>query len=377
MNKEIITKDDFNQFVAQIEKRAGYRRPLAFGLGIAHVDKNGEILDTFFPLPQYKGSYGTAAILADVVGVYGTETYKVSSEILAKILSKFAPFIKDGQFHENIEAIKTMYEAAQAFEKSSVRKKVVVVTFIDVPDYDTGPRTVSDAFLRLHLLSHRKVKPNEINLDGIFGVLKNLAWTNEGPIHLAELEERQLQAQIQGHPLHINAVDKFPRMVDYVIPSGVRIANAANVRLGAYLAEGTTVMHAGFVNFNAGTLGTSMVEGRISAGVVVGDQTDIGGGASIMGTLSGGGKEKITIGRGCLLGANAGTGISLGDLCVIEAGLYVTAGMKLFYKGEEIKAKELSSVDGITFWRNGLTGQVEAQDKPNKITLNEVLHSGN
>ena len=176
------------------------------------------------------------------------------------------------------------------------------------------------------------------------------------------------------HPIHVTGVDKFPRMADYVVPSGVRIADASRVRLGAYLGEGTTVMHEGFCNFNAGTLGTSMVEGRISAGVVVGDQSDIGGGASIMGTLSGGGKEKIKIGRGCLLGANAGTGISLGDRCVIEAGLYITAGMPVVYNGTVMKAYELSGRSGLTFRRNGIDGRVEALEKPNNVVLNDILH---
>ncbi len=235
----------------------------------------------------------------------------------------------------------------------------VVTTVIE--DLSAPPADVADAYLRLHLLSHRLVAPRSINVEGIFGVLPNVAWTSLGPVAVDALPEVRMRARIAGEPMIVLGVDKFPRMVDYVVPSGVRIADADRVRLGAHLAEGTTVMHEGFCNFNAGTLGPSMVEGRISAGVVVGPGSDIGGGASIMGTLSGGGKEKVTIGEGALIGANGGIGISLGDRSVVEAGCYVTAGSKVTLPdGTVVKGRELSGVADLLFRRNSVTGALEA-----------------
>ena len=243
-------------------------------------------------------------------------------------------------------------------------------------DVDAAPESAADAYLRLHLLSGRLAAPRTINLDGIFGKLNNVAWTNLGPVAVGELEEVRMRARRAGQVLHVQAVDKFPRMVDYVVPSGVRIADASRVRLGAHLAEGTTVMHEGFVNFNAGTLGTSMVEGRISAGVVVGDGSDVGGGASIMGTLSGGGQEVISIGERCLLGANSGIGISLGDDCVVEAGLYVTAATPVLTPDGVVKARQLSGQSGLLFLRDGQTGKVVARPRAGKtVELNEALHT--
>ena len=251
----------------------------------------------------------------------------------------------------------------------------VITTVIE--DLSSAPKDSADAYLRLHLLSHRLVKPRSINLDGIFGLLQNVAWTSIGPVAINKLAGVQLAARSHGISLNIYGVDKFPRMVDYVVPSGVRIADADRVRLGAHLAEGTTVMHEGFVNFNAGTLGASMVEGRISAGVVVGNGSDIGGGASIMGTLSGGGKEVISVGEGCLIGANAGIGISLGDNCVVEAGSYVTGGSKVkLPDGAIVKAKELSGASNLVFWRNSVTGGLEVKPKTGQWEgLNAALHS--
>ncbi len=233
-----------------------------------------------------------------------------------------------------------------------------------------------DAYLRLHLLSHRLVAPHGLNADGLFGVLTNVAWTNHGPCAIEGFEIVRARLRRRG-PVTVYGVDKFPRMVDYVMPSGVRIADADRVRLGAHLAPGTTVMHEGFVNFNAGTLGNSMVEGRISAGVVVGDGSDIGGGASIMGTLSGGGTQVISVGERCLLGANDGLGISLGDDCVIEAGLYVTAGTKVTTgDGQTVKARELSGANNLLFRRNSVTGAVEVVKRDGTgITLNDALHA--
>ncbi len=258
-------------------------------------------------------------------------------------------------------------------ELRQVRTQVITTV---VNDLSAAPKDAADVYLRLHLLSHRLVKPRSINLDGIFGLLQNVAWTSLGPVAIENLTSVQLAARASGITLNVFGVDKFPRMVDYVVPSGVRIADADRVRLGAHLAEGTTVMHEGFVNFNAGTLGTSMVEGRISAGVVVGNGSDIGGGASIMGTLSGGGKEVITIGENCLIGANSGVGISLGDNCVVEAGCYITGGSKITLPdGQVVKAKELSGANNLMFWRNSVNGALEAKPKTGVWSgLNTALH---
>jgi len=261
------------------------------------------------------------------------------------------------------------------------------VTLTDI-DLDAPPQDASDAYLRLHLLSHRLAEPNSINLDGIFGALANVVWTSLGPCAVDDFERVRLRLRADG-PVQVFGVDKFPRMTDYVLPSGVRIADADRVRLGAHLAPGTTVMHEGFVNYNAGTLGVSMVEGRIGQGIVVDDGSDIGGGASIMGTLSGGGKERVRIGKRCLLGAESGIGISLGDDCVVEAGLYVTAGTKLTYLADigdaadrasasprTVKAIELSGRPGLLFRRNSLTGAVEALPRRGfGIELNSALHA--
>jgi 2,3,4,5-tetrahydropyridine-2-carboxylate N-succinyltransferase len=246
-----------------------------------------------------------------------------------------------------------------------------------IEDLAAPPASVADAYLRLHLLSHRLVTPHAINLDGIFGVLANLAWTTLGPVPVERIDAVQLAARSQGVTLNVLGVDKFPRMVDYVVPSGVRIADADRVRLGAHLAAGTTVMHEGFVNYNAGTLGASMVEGRISAGVVVGDGTDVGGGASIMGTLSGGGTQVISLGERCLLGANSGVGISLGDDCIVEAGLYITAGTRVTLPdGEVTKARDLTGASNLLFLRDSVSGAVVAKARSGSWGgLNAALHA--
>jgi len=239
------------------------------------------------------------------------------------------------------------------------------------------PADAADVYLRLHLLSHRLIRPHEANLDGMFGLLTNVAWTSLGPVGADDVEAARLRARAGGVRLEVYGVDKFPRMTDYVVPSGVRIADADRVRLGAHLASGTTVMHEGFVNFNAGTLGTSMVEGRISAGVVIGDGSDVGGGASIMGTLSGGNDMVITVGERCLLGANSGLGIPLGDDCVVEAGCYVTAGSKLVLPdGDVVRARDLAGVNNMLFWRNSTTGALEARPRTGSWGgLNAALHA--
>jgi len=251
-----------------------------------------------------------------------------------------------------------------------------VIVRTTIASLDDGPVDAFDAYLRLHLLSHRLIAPHGANLDGVFGLLANVVWTNYGPCAVEGFELTRARLRRRG-PVTVYGVDKFPRMVDYVMPAGVRIADADRVRLGAHLAPGTTVMHEGFVNFNAGTLGTSMVEGRISAGVVVGDGSDVGGGASIMGTLSGGGKEVISVGKRCLLGANSGLGISLGDDCVVEAGLYVTGGTKVSTSdGQTVKARDLSGASNLLFRRNSLSGAVEVVSRDGTgITLNDALHA--
>jgi 2,3,4,5-tetrahydropyridine-2-carboxylate N-succinyltransferase len=253
-------------------------------------------------------------------------------------------------------------------------KKIAVKTQINLDD---KPKDVSDVYLRLHLLSHRIVKPNSVNLEGIFGILPNVVWTSAGACAVDGFEKVRHELQNKYGNMIVYGVDKFPRMVDYVIPEGVRIADGDRVRLGAYLSAGTTVMHEGFINFNAGTLGKSMVEGRISAGVVVGDGSDIGGGASIMGTLSGGGKEVISVGQRTLLGANSGIGISLGDDCIVEAGIYITAGSKITLPdGKIVKAKDLSGANNLLFRRNSQSGSLEVLPKTGTWSgLNSVLHN--
>jgi 2,3,4,5-tetrahydropyridine-2-carboxylate N-succinyltransferase len=313
----------------QYDDAAAHRPRGAWGFGLATVHESGAVLDTWFPDPQL-GSSETTAAPDELAALAGTD---------------------DGR---------------------GVRLDVVRTDI----DLDAAPQDVPDAYLRLHLLSHRLVRPHGLDISGIFGVLTNVVWTNHGPCAVEDFERTRARLRAAGH-VTVFGVDKFPRMVDYVLPSGVRIADADRVRLGAHLAHGTTVMHEGFVNFNAGTLGTSMVEGRISSGVVVGEGSDIGGGASILGTLSGGGTETVSIGAGCLLGANAGIGISLGDRCVVEAGCYVTAGTKVTLQdGSVVKARELSGHDDLMFWRNSVSGAVEAMAREGTWgALNESLHA--
>ena len=302
---------------------------LASAHGLATVASDGTILDVWYPAP----------VLGELA-----QAEELSGELSA---------------------------AAQDDAARGTTQKVVSLTI----NLDVAPADTADVWLRLHLLSHRLVQPNSINLDGIFGHLANVVWTDFGPCQVEGFETTRLKLRARG-AVTVYGVDKFPRMVDYVVPAGVRIADAGRVRLGAHLASGTTVMHEGFVNFNAGTLGTSMVEGRISASVVVGDGSDVGGGASIMGTLSGGGKERIVIGERVLLGANAGVGISIGDDSVVEAGLYVTAGTRVVLGEKQVKALELSGVPNLLFRRNSITGTVEALPRAGQtVELNSALHA--
>ncbi len=275
------------------------------------------------------------------------------------------------------DAVPTEHTSAVAGVPTGDDRRNVTIEVVSlVIDTANAPADASDVYLRLHLLSHRRALPRSLNLDGAFGKLANVAWTNLGPIHPDFIEDARLLARRRGEVLTVHGLDKFPRMTDYVIPSGVRIADADRVRLGAHLAPGTTVMHEGFCNFNAGTLGTSMVEGRISQGVIVGNGSDIGGGSSIQGTLSGGGIEQITIGERCLLGANAGIGISLGDDCVVEAGLYVTASTPVLTPdGVVVKARELSGRSSLMFIRDGQSGKVVVRPRGTSWgSLNEALH---
>ncbi|MFC4007508.1 2,3,4,5-tetrahydropyridine-2,6-dicarboxylate N-succinyltransferase [Nonomuraea purpurea] len=309
----------------------------AFGVGLATIAADGTVLDTWFPDPELGEAPQT-----------GTE--RLSAGEAGELAELTGP------------------DAARGVEVVAVRTGIAKLS--------EPPVDAHDVYLRLHLISSRLIKPHGTNLDGIFGLLANVAWTNFGPCPVPGFERTRLRLRARG-AVTVYGVDKFPRMVDYVLPSGVRIADADRVRLGAHLASGTTVMHEGFVNFNAGTLGASMVEGRISAGVVVGDGSDVGGGASIMGTLSGGGKQVISIGDRCLLGANSGLGISLGDDSVVEAGLYVTAGTKVTLPdGTTVKAAELSGSTGILLRRNSQSGTVEAVPrKGTGIELNTALHT--
>jgi 2,3,4,5-tetrahydropyridine-2-carboxylate N-succinyltransferase len=296
--------------------------------------------------------------------------------MLDRALAYFVCFAGDGKRHANIEAIQMARDvlATPVSPDPIAVPRAPVVSFVG--GLDDAPADASGVYLRLHLLSARKVQPHGQNLAGIFGLLNNVVWTDIGPYDPDTFDRVSMRARSHGRALRVSGVDKFPRMTDYVIPSGVRIADADRVRLGAHLASGTTVMHEGFCNFNAGTLGVSMVEGRISAGVVVGDGSDVGGGSSIMGTLSGGGKEVIRIGEKCLLGANAGLGISLGNGCTVEAGLYLTAGAKVTLPdGRIVKALELSGQDDLLFRRNSQSGAIEVVAKRNQVVLNEALHA--
>ena len=321
-----------------------------WGIGLATISSSGQTLDVWYPRPHL-----------------GTRGAGEDSDLL---------------------------ETLSALERKDPARDVHTAVVTCTADLEDQPQSTADAYLRLHLLSHRLKAPNTINLDGIFSRLPNVVWTSAGPCAVDGFEETRMRLRASlGHPVTVHSVDKFPQMVNYVIPSGVRIAEGSRVRLGAHLAEGTTVMHAGFVNFNAGTLGRSMVEGRISQGVVIDDGSDVGGGASMMGTLSGGGRERVRLGKRCLLGANSGLGIPLGDDCVVEAGLYLTAGTKvslmpgggvvpgdegLFAEPRAVSARELAGASNVLFRRNSVSGRVEAHARGGKgIELNDELHAAN
>ncbi len=339
----------------------------ALALGTSTRNQDGKIIEAWYPQPIVEP--------ADTLVAAITKTIKHESGNEAHVLEKehYRPLIeifKEAQLTLNVKLL----EAAKSSDQTLV---------LTILESDSAPVSVAEGYLKLQLLSHRLAKPQQINLEGIFGILHNIAWTSEGPIDLPELPERQIDARTNGRILEVNCIDKFPKMADYVVPSGIRIGDTARVRLGAHLGEGTTVMHAGFVNFNAGTEAVSMIEGRVSAGVLVGNGSDVGGGASIMGTLSGGGKEVVSMGENCLLGANSGTGIPLGDRCTIEAGLYITAGTKvtLLDSNKEatgtVKARDLAGKSDLLFWRNAVTGRVECLTNKSAIELNSELHTHN
>ncbi|MDG3087351.1 2,3,4,5-tetrahydropyridine-2,6-dicarboxylate N-succinyltransferase [Vibrio hannami] len=340
-----------------------------FSLAFGTATKNnaGKIIEAFFPNPVLNPSEALVAAIAKVSGYEaGNQAIEVSAETAAELATAFAA---------NADVANASFA-----EKAAASKQPLVLVILES---DEKPQSVAEGFLKLQLISNRLVKPHGTVLDGIFGLLHNIAWTNEGPIDLPELADRQIEARLAGRVLTVDCVDKFPKMVDYVVPAGVRIADTSRVRLGAHVGEGTTVMHEGFINFNAGTTGVSMVEGRISAGVMVGDGSDIGGGASIMGTLSGGGTVVVSIGENSLLGANAGLGFPLGDRCTIESGLYVTAGSKvsmLDSSGKEVevvKARDLAGKPDLLFRRNSVTGQIECLTNKSAVELNSELHSNN
>ena len=330
-----------------------------FGLGVASKNSRGEILDVYYPAP-----------LATISGELASALEGVNGEIDAAAARSLATDLK---------AAGHAPPAAVA-EKIAGADKAIVASSLSE---NAPPKSVGDAYLKLHLLSHRLVKPHGTDLSGIFALLPNVAWTDEGAIDLDELPERQLTARLSGKVLEVSSVDKFPKMTNYVVPAGVRIAHSARVRLGAYLGAGTTVMHEGFINFNAGAEGPGMIEGRISAGVMVGKGSDLGGGCSTMGTLSGGGNIIISVGEECLIGANAGLGIPLGDRCTIEAGLFVTAGTKVAVLDdarkivETVAARDLAGRSDLLFRRNSLSGSVECLTNKTAIELNESLHANN
>lgn len=338
---------------------------LAFGT--ATKNRDGKIIEAFFPNPVLNPSDELIAAISEIAGY---EQGNQAIEISAKQCEQLAAIFSAHHQTQNASF------ATKAVNSSQPLVLVILAS-------DEKPSSVAEGFLKLQLISNRLVKPHAIVLDGIFGLLHNIAWTNEGPIDLPELAERQIEARLAGRQLSVDCVDKFPKMVDYVVPTGVRIADTSRVRLGAHVGEGTTVMHEGFINFNAGTTGVSMVEGRISAGVMVGNGSDIGGGASIMGTLSGGGSVVVSIGENSLLGANAGLGFPLGDRCTIESGLYVTAGSKVLMldsagkQVEVVKARDLAGVSDLLFRRNSSTGQIECLANKSAVELNAELHSNN
>ena len=339
----------------------------AMALGCGSKNRDDQWLEVFYPDPVINPDSKLVDVVSEEVGYEGGNA---ALELTHRQIQHLAREWREAGFeHEASYAV--------AFQES---ERPVVLTILES---DAEPSSTPEAYLKLHLLSHRLVRPHGVVLSGIFPLLPNVAWTNEGAVDLNELPERQLLARLNGKVLEVNSVDKFPKMTDYVVPAGVRIADTARVRLGAYVGEGTTVMHEGFINFNAGTEGPGMIEGRISAGVFVGKGSDLGGSSSTMGTLSGGGNIVISLGENCLLGANAGTGIPLGDRCTIEAGLYITAGTKVEVLDQNgkvadtVKARDLAGQSYLLFRRDSVSGAVQCQTNKTAVALNEELHKHN
>ncbi|WP_019530533.1 2,3,4,5-tetrahydropyridine-2,6-dicarboxylate N-succinyltransferase [Dasania marina] len=337
----------------------------SIGLGVGTQNAKGEWLEVFYALPVLNPSQALSK------AVIAATDYQQGNQALN---------LDKGQLGSLEASLRAAGEAAQADIVNAMKQssRPLVATILASDD---SPSSIPEGYLKLHLLSHRLVKPHGVNLNGLFGVLPNVAWTNKGAIDLDELPQAQLLARLNGETISVDCVDKFPKMTNYVVPSGVRIAHTARVRLGAYIGAGTTVMHEGFVNFNAGTEGPGMIEGRVSAGVFVGKGSDLGGGCSTMGTLSGGGNIVISVGDECLIGANAGIGIPLADRCIVEAGLYITAGTKVIVLDdknlavETVKARDLVGKTDLLFRRNSLTGAIECKTNKTAIELNEALHN--
>ncbi|PRY63076.1 2,3,4,5-tetrahydropyridine-2-carboxylate N-succinyltransferase [Vreelandella songnenensis] len=340
---------------------------LSFALGIGTQNTQGDWLEIYYPAPLYSPQESLVSAAREALDA---PAGNAAVSFLPEDCTRLAKALEAAGHAEQAELAESLAES----------QRPLVAMFLES---DEAPQTAPEVYLKLHLLSHRLVKPHGVDLTGMFGLLRNIAWTSEGAIDIEELPARRLKARLAGRALSVDCVDKFPKMTDYVVPTGVRIADTARVRLGAHLGEGTTVMHEGFVNFNAGTEGPGMIEGRISAGVMVGKGSDLGGGCSTMGTLSGGGNIVIKVGEGCLIGANAGIGIPLGDRCTVESGLYITAGTKVALlddQGNEVKtlaARELAGQNDLLLRRNSKNGRVECLTNKSAIALNEALHAHN
>lgn len=378
--------EEFYEFRDRFYEQNGGLKPAAFAIGwsrsaVIQADGTYKMLDADFQTVNFGSEFGTAAVIATVLGLDAlpTGTYSPTDEQYRQMLDMFEAFKEDGAIHSNIDALRAALGTKRAFQNTDALGHYYRPIIAVISNLDDAPASVGDAYLRLYLLSRRDVKPHGVNVKDIFKVLNNVVWSNVGPIDPERYDSVRGLMRHEGRHLHVYAIDKFPQMLDYVMHPDFRIANGDRVRLGAYIGKGTTVMHEGFVNFNGGAEGPNMIEGRISAGVWVAADSDIGGGASTMGTLSGGGDQVISIGKNCLVGAEAGIGISLGDNCVVEAGTYVTAGMLVTVitdSGEQpVKARELSGKHNLLFRRNSVTGRVEVL--PNKVQwggLNDILH---
>lgn len=383
------TVESFKAYVASVESRDNYQKPIAFGLGI-RKKRADKTLQVFYPLINWESSYGTAAVLQDVTGYSGSNNGHaiLDKAQIETALSKFEAFFNDGKSHPNIDLLKQLSDNYTSLDGYADTDVIAYFLF----DKDQGVENPEEGYFKTQCLSQLHVKPHGINCSGIFGKMNNVAWTNKGPILPEDLASERLKWTFKGEELIVSHVDKFPYMINFHVPDGVRVVSGAKVRLGAHLSPGTTVMPAGFVNFNAGTLGNAMIEGRVSAGVIVGENSDIGGGASIMGTLSGGNKNVISIGEKCLLGANAGTGISLGDGCTVAAGVYITAAAKVsMYNADKkpvdidgnvveegknvVKGFELDGKPYMLYLQDSNTGKLVARPNTKLIELNESLHA--